>query len=98
MQVGDRVTHLYGRPIDEVFYSLNRVPLIGPRQQAVPLVVERAGQTLTLAVDQGTPSLAFQISKLILAVLALICWLTGYLLGVVRRHDAPDRGWWPAFG
>jgi signal transduction histidine kinase len=89
LQVGDRVLHVYGRPMAEALRSVNRLVLIGPRDRPVPLVLERDEQILTMALDQGEPSLEFQLSKAVLALLASICWLTGYLLGVVRRHDAP---------
>ena len=89
LQVGDQVVKLYNQPISEVLSSINLVDLIGPHDQPIPIVFKRGGQSIAKAMEQGQPSLSFQIAKLAWSGLALVCWVTGYWLGVVRRHELP---------
>jgi signal transduction histidine kinase len=98
LQIGDRVIQLYDRPWQSVLSHPNVVPLTQPRERPIPITVEREGAVYTLALVQGVPSIAFQTAKITNLVLVLLCWLTGYLLGVVRRHEASSSpmvaGFW----
>lgn len=89
VKVGDRILALYNRPIQEVVVSLNLVDLIGQRDRPIPIVVQRAEQTIATTIRQDAPSFAFQATKLAFFGLGLLCWTTGYFLGVVRRHEVP---------
>ncbi len=89
LQVGDQVVELYNQPISEVLSSINLVDLIGSHNQPVPIVVKRGEQSIAMAMEQGQPALSFQLAKLAWSGLALACWITGYWLGVVRRHELP---------
>ncbi len=97
LRVGDTIMSLYGRPMADVLHSIQIVTWIPPRPQPIPMVVERAGTQLTLALDQRTDDWSLQAYKAAVAVLALTCWITGYLLGVVRRHTAPHSVFVPLF-
>ena len=88
LQVGDRVLRVYDRSWDEVVYHPNVLSLIGPRERPVPISIERAGTRHTFALVQGVPSIAFQTAKVTNALLVMLCWLTGYILGIVRRHES----------
>jgi signal transduction histidine kinase len=88
LQVGDQVLRMYDRAWDEVVSVPNMLALIGPPEQPVPIRVERAGAVHTVALPQGTPSIAFQMGKATNLLLIMLCWLTGYILGIVRRHES----------
>ena len=89
LRVGDRIVMLYNHPIEEVEQRLDVIRLIGSPDQPIPIAVERGGQLITATIQQEPPPLSFQAVKLAMCGLALICWATGYLLGVVRRHEVP---------
>lgn len=88
LQVGDRIVQIYGLPFAAVLAHWNVVALLAPDQGPVPMVVDRQGTTVTLQIARDPPPASFQSIKLVTALLALICWLTGWLLGLVRRHEA----------
>ena len=87
MQRGDRIITLYGRPWDEVVRQWSILPLLGPRSTPVAMTVARGGQRVMLQLVRRPPSAAVQLGKAVLCGLALLCWLTGYLLGTVRRNE-----------
>jgi hypothetical protein len=87
LQVGDRILQLYGRSWNEVLMHPNYLSLVGPPEQPIPITIERAGTNYTFALSQGAPSPAFQVSKITRFVLSMLCWVTGYILGIVRRHE-----------
>ena len=88
LRVGDRLLTMYNRPWEDVLHSINFVDWIASREHPILVTVERNGQVVTLAIPQDPPSLSLQLAKLAEAGLALICWLTGYLLGVGRQQTA----------
>ncbi|NJO82634.1 MAG: hypothetical protein HC828_07280 [Blastochloris sp.] len=88
MQVGDRVLTVYDQPIAEVLTHWNVLTLRDSTLPFVPVVVARAGVLHTLELPRTAPPLAFQLHKLVFSILALICGLTGWLLGIVRQHEA----------
>ncbi len=89
LRIGDRILTLYNRPIEEVEKRLDVIKLIGAPNHPIPITVERGGETVATTIEQEPPPLSFQAVKLAMGGLALICWTTGYLLGVVRRHEVP---------
>jgi signal transduction histidine kinase len=89
LRSGDRIVKLYDRPITEVERRLDIVELIGPRERPIPIVVRRGSQIIETTIKQEPPPFSFQMVKLAMCGLALICWTTGYVLGVVRRHEVP---------
>ena len=102
LRTGDRILELYGRSIQEVAASLSVVNLIGPRDQPIPITLQRGKQTITTSIRQEPPALSFQALKLAMCGLALLCWTTGYYIGVVRRHEVAASplvaGFWLCMG
>ncbi len=102
LQVEDRIVSLYGQPYVKVLHSLNFVSFLGLTNRIVPIVVERGEQTVTVKIAQDQPSHSFQTTKLAMTALALICYATGYVLGVVRHHQVPGSpfvaAYWLAMG
>ena len=87
LQPGDRVLRMYGRPWPEVLYHWNRWTLIRLSTSSVALTVERDGRTLDFALLRRAPTKGYQVAKLVFALLGGACWVTGYMLGLVRRHE-----------
>jgi len=87
-QLGDRIIQAYGLSRDQSLVQLNLIPFMGRQGQNIVFIVERKGKQITLSIPYNTPSLSFQIEKLINILLSLICWLTGYSIGIIRRHDS----------
>lgn len=87
LHINDRIVAIYGVPFQEALQQWSVLPLIDAVGQNVPLVVERSGITRTFTLALGTPPIEFQATKAVSALLALMCWLTGWLLGVMRRHE-----------
>jgi signal transduction histidine kinase len=87
LQVGDHVLSVYGHPWNELVSHPNLLSLAEPRERPVPISIERMGAMHTFALVQGVPGIAFQAAKATNILLAMLCWLTGYILGVVRRHE-----------
>lgn len=96
LHVGDRVLRMYDRSWNELIVHPNILSLVGPREQAIPISIERAGDVFTIPLVQAAPTLSFQTAKVTNILLALLCWATGYVLGIVRRHEAagsPPVAW-----
>jgi signal transduction histidine kinase len=87
VRVGDEVLRLYDRPITDVFTSVTMIGWIPPRGQPVPLVVERNGQDLAFELAQDSPVLESRLFILAMAGLGIVCWVTGYVLGVGRSQS-----------
>jgi signal transduction histidine kinase len=88
LQVGDRLLAMYGLSWTEMVKQRNMLSLIGPSNRPVPVTVERTGVIHVYTLDQGTPTTSFQMNKAMRLFVALLCWVTGYILGVVRRHQS----------
>jgi signal transduction histidine kinase len=88
LQVDDHILRLYDRSWEEMISHPNLLSLIGPIDRPVVIHIERTGIIHTFSLAQGTPDQATQVGKLAEALLAFLCWLTGYLLGFTRRHAA----------
>jgi signal transduction histidine kinase len=88
LQAGDRVISIYGIIWSEIITQKNLLKLIGPPNKPVLIFIERANTISTYELAQSTPSTSFQINKAVRLCIALVCWITGYVLGIVRRHEA----------
>jgi signal transduction histidine kinase len=88
IQVGDQMLSMYGIPWAEVIKQPNMLSLIGPSNQPVSVRVQRTGTIHTYTLAQGSPTTPFQMNKAMRLLVALLCWVTGYILGVVRRHES----------
>lgn len=85
---GDRIVQLYGRPFVAVLREWSILALIGPAGVPIPIQVERQGSLRTVALAHGVPDAPFQTLKLVVLLVAMGCWSTGYLLGVARSPAA----------
>jgi signal transduction histidine kinase len=90
LKAGDRITAIYGYPWSAINTRFLLLPLPWRRGMPTPITVRRGTVDRSLVLDAGTPSLSFQLEKLVRSLIALICWGTGYLLGTSPR--ASDRG------
>ena len=88
LQEGDRITHLYGHAINEVYSQWYIFSLLGPRYELIPINIERDDIVHNFHMAHGVPSFSFQLSKVTGVFIALLCWFTGYMLGLIRRHEA----------
>lgn len=82
---GDRVIAIYGYPWEAINSRLWLLPLPWQPGTPTPVVLIRGGEEMSLTLFAGPPDLALQVEKALLAVTALICWGTGYLLGTSPR-------------
>lgn len=88
LHVGDRVTSIYDVPIEDLQNRVNWVSLIGPRTQTVPIVVQRGSKQVRLEMVQDPPRTDEHLIQLAALTLALVCWVTGYWVGIVRQEQA----------
>jgi signal transduction histidine kinase len=89
LRVGDQVVAMYRHPWDDLVWHWNVLPLIGPLDVPIPVSIQRDGVIAEVGVRVGAPPPAYQIVKLSYTVLALLCWLTGFMLGNTRRQEVP---------
>lgn len=89
MQPGDQITVIYGYPWVEVNQRLFIVPLPWHNDDSTPITMTRAGVPTQLTLYPGPPDPALQIEKICRSILAVACWLTGYLLGTSPRASDP---------
>lgn len=93
IQIGDLVTSIYGHPWAEINTRLLLVPLPWHDGTPSPIQVQRGHTTLTLTLYADRPDLALQVDKGLRMVMALICWLTGVLLGASPQAANPRIRW-----
>ncbi len=86
LRVGDRIVTLYHRPMESVDSSF-LFRFIGKPGDVAPIVIQRNSQLLATELDIPPPSPQFQATKLAFLILALVCWITGIWIGVVRQHN-----------
>jgi len=86
LRVGDRIVALYHRPMESVDSSF-LFRFIGKPGSVAPIVIQRNSQILATELDIPPPSPQFQATKLAFLILALVCWITGIWIGVVRQHN-----------
>lgn len=84
---GDRVVAIYDYAWQDADRQLVLFPLAWQTVSAIPLQIERHGVVTPLMLAVDPPDTAYQLEKVAAFGLGLICWLVGYLIGVVRRHD-----------
>lgn len=89
LRVGDQILTLYGVPIQEVTERVNVLHVLTHLTRADEITVQRNGRLIVAQLENPPPTIGFQAIKLALALLGLICWATGYLLGVVRHQAMP---------
>lgn len=87
LRTGDRVVRLYDQPWGTVVRRWSVLPLVDAHPRAIPMEVRRGEQVLSLIMPREEPAPGFRAQKASTALLALACWLTGYLLGFRRRHE-----------
>lgn len=78
---GDQVLRIYDYAWHETKTRLWLVPLPWSADIPTPMTVRRDGVSLDLTLWAGPPSWWLQAEKVLRALIALACWLTGYLLG-----------------
>lgn len=86
VQVGDKFLSIYGAPFSVVEYHPNLKQLID-RLSVIPITVERDGQQYLLSLERRPPSLKYLAQQAGALIMALSCWITGYILGIVRRSE-----------
>lgn len=87
LQVGDKIVTLYGLSWNDVVHHWNLLSLAEPWSTTVHMRVERMYTQIPLVFVVRPPDSAFQLMKASMFVLALLCWITGYVLGIIRRHE-----------
>jgi len=85
LQAGDQVIAIYDYPWGAINTRLLVLPLPWRTGTPTPVTVRRGEAVHDLMLDAGAPGPAFQAEKLVWALLALVCWGTGYLLGTSPR-------------
>jgi hypothetical protein len=93
MQVGDQILAIYGYPWSEAGQRLGLVPIPWQPEWSTPIVLLQAGEVRSIIVHPGAPVLALQVEKLLRTLLALVCWITGYLLGTSPRAVRSKLHW-----
>lgn len=100
--VGDRVTRIYGYPWLEVNTRLLLLPLPWREGTPTPMTIERGGVVQELVVRTSAPTLSLQFEKVVRSLIALVCWVTGFMLGTSPRaanHGLRWTGWfWVLLG
>ena len=91
LRVEDLVVTIYNQPVDTYLNSF-LFRYLGLPGEVAPFTVQRDGQLIETAMQIPPPSKQLQVTKLAFLILAFVCWVTGYLLGVVRRHDVRSLG------
>ncbi len=90
VRIDDHVLRLYQRPWNALVAQPSVFSLISAPEPEIPITIERRthGQAFiqTMLMHKTEPTLAFQIEKATTIGLALLCWATGYLLGIARRQ------------
>jgi signal transduction histidine kinase len=84
---GDRIVRKFDYAWADLGTQRVLFPLAWSQVQEVPLLVERDGVLLDVTLPAEPPTHAYQLEKLGAFALGSLCWLTGWLLGLVRRHD-----------
>jgi len=100
--IGDVVITFYGYPWAATDTRPFLLPLPWQPDTLSPMTILRDGERRELLLQGGVPDVLTQIEKALHSFLALLCWLTGYVLGTRRRVVQPSLqtvGWfWLALG
>ena len=97
MQVGDKVISVYGIQWNDLFHHWNILSIKEVWASSIPLEIEREGVIKTFHIARRSPTLAFQLLKTRFIVLSMLCWLTGYTISTIRRHEAVGSSVVPFF-
>lgn len=81
VQPGDQVLRIYDYAWQETNTRLWLVPLPWSTDAPTPMTVWRDGASIELTLWAGPPDRWLQVEKVLRGLIALTCWLTGYLLG-----------------
>lgn len=99
---GDQLQSIYDRPWDDLLSHWDQWQIVAQSDSYVPVVVERAGVSLALALPRRSPEISYQVAKIVFALLGGACWATGTLLGLGRRHEVNGSrlvaGFWLSLG
>jgi signal transduction histidine kinase len=87
VRAGDRITHIYGYAWTDLDRQLTIYPLAWGSVETIPMTIERETATMAFRIPPDLPSASFQIEKAANTLIAVVCWITGYVLGVVRHHE-----------
>lgn len=102
LQVGDRIINIYGQPWSEVVVSWNALVFVPPVGSPIEMQIDRAGSLSIITLKHTTPDASFQVVKAVNLLLAGLCWLVGYVLGMVRRGQTSSppivAAFWLAMG
>lgn len=85
IQPGDQVSAVYGYPWEHVNTRLWLVPLPWHRGDTTPITLKRPSESFSALLKPGAPTGAVQLEKAVRALLAAVCWITGYFLGTSPR-------------
>lgn len=88
LQLGDRIVALYDRPWSDVISAWNVLAFVPPTGARIAMTIERDGALRHVSLVHVPPDIGFQEEKGAILLLAGLCWLVGYLLGIVRRNEA----------
>lgn len=88
LRLGDRILWRYWYAWTDLERQFALYPLTWSEVTEIRFVVERDGRQRTIVFPPSAPSLAYQLEKAANLLLALICWVTGYVLGLMRRHES----------
>ena len=91
LRVEDQVIAIYNQPV-ATYLNSYLFRYLGLPGEVAPFTVQRGGQLIETVMLIPPPSKQLQVTKLAFLILSLVCWITGYLLGVVRRHDVSSLG------
>lgn len=99
---GDQITRIYDYKWAAIDTRLLLVPLPWHAGTQTPVQVRRGDATLDLMLSAGRPELALQIDKALRTIVALVCWATGFLLGIsphaVNRRLESAAWFWVLLG
>ena len=102
LQPGDQLLSIYGQPWAEALFSWRQWQLVEQSSSHVAVTVSRAGEILAFELPRRAPAPRDQVAKIVFALLGLVCWLTGVLLGLGRRHEVNGSrlvaGFWLSLG
>ena len=88
LQVGDQIVALYGQPWSAVVSAWNVLQFVPPTGVKIPMTIVRDGRERQIWLIHEPPGVDFQEAKAANLLLGCLCWLVGYLLGIVRRNEA----------
>jgi signal transduction histidine kinase len=86
LRVGDSIIQIDGLPVNSVVRRAEHTLVDSTLTHPSSVVVQRGDQVLTLSIARPEPTATMQVEKAAFTLLALLCWITGYYLGVIRHQ------------